>query len=64
MPKPFAVAIDGLAWVFSSLERKPVYGLSVVLWVWTHGTLRSPLGMRLGRKNGPSTDELALEWLS
>jgi DDE domain len=40
IPKPFAVAIEGLAWVFSSLERKPVYGLSLVLLVWTNGTLR------------------------
>jgi hypothetical protein len=31
IPKPFAAAIEGLAWVLSSRERKPVYGLSVVL---------------------------------
>jgi hypothetical protein len=30
IPKPFATVIEGLAWVFSSLERKPVYGLSLV----------------------------------
>jgi Transposase DDE domain len=64
IPKPFAVAIEGLAWVFSSLERKPVYGLSLVLLVWTNGTLRIPLGRRLWRKSGPSKDELALELLS
>ncbi len=45
IPKPFAAAIEGLAWVFSSQERKPVYGLSLVLLVWTNGTLRIPLGM-------------------
>ena len=61
IPKPFAVAIEGLAWVFSSLERKPVYGLSLVILVWTNGTLRIPLGMRLWRKSGPSKYELALE---
>jgi hypothetical protein len=33
IPKPFATAIEGLAWVFSSRERKPVYGLSLVLLV-------------------------------
>jgi hypothetical protein len=64
IPKPFAVAIEGLAWGFSSLERKPVYGLSVVLLVWTNGTLRIPLGLRLWRKSGPSKDALALAWLS
>jgi putative transposase len=64
IPKPCAVAIEGLAWVFSSLERKPVYGLSLVLLVWTNGTLRIPLGMRLWRKGGPSKYVLALELLS
>lgn len=64
IPKPFATAIEGLAWVFSSQERKPVYGLSLVLLVWTNGTLRIPLGMRLWRKGGPSKYELAIELLS
>jgi hypothetical protein len=64
IPKPFATAIEGLAWAFSSLERKPVDGLSLVLLVWTNGTLRLPLEMRLWHKGGPSTYELALELLS
>src|SRR5919109_4378846 len=64
LPKPFATAIEGLAWVFSSQERKPVYGLSVVLLVWTDGTLRIPLSMRLWHKGGPSKYALALELLS
>ena len=64
IPKPFAAAIEGLAWVFSSQERKPVYGLCLVLLVWTDGTLRIPLGMRLWRKGGPSKYELALALLS
>jgi putative transposase len=62
--KPFARAIEGLAWVFSSRARKPVYGLSRGLLVWTNGTLRIPLGMRLWRPGGPSKIELALAWLS
>jgi hypothetical protein len=53
IPKPFATAIAGLAWVFSSREGKPVSGLSVVLLVWTNRMLRIPLGMRLWRKGGP-----------
>jgi Transposase DDE domain len=64
IPKPFATAIEGLAWVFSSQERKPIYGLSLVLLVWTNGTLRIPLGLRLWRKGGPSKHALALELLS
>jgi DDE superfamily endonuclease len=63
LPKPFATVIEGLAWVFSSQERKPVYGLSVVLVVWTNGTLRIPRGMRLWHKGGPSKYALALELL-
>jgi hypothetical protein len=44
--KPFATAMEGLAWVFSSQEHKPVYGFSLVRLVWTDGTRRVPLGMR------------------
>ena len=64
IPKPFAATIEGLAWVFSSQERKPVYGLSLVLLVWTNGTLRLPLGRRLWHKGGASKYVLALELLS
>ena len=62
--KPFATAMEGLAWVFSSQGRRPVYGFSLVLLVWTNGVLRIPLAMRLWRKGGPSKYALALELLS
>jgi hypothetical protein len=64
LPQPFATAIEGLAWLYSSQERKPVYGLSLVLLVWTKGTLRVPVGIRLWRRGGASKYALALEWLS
>lgn len=54
IPKPFATALGGLAWVFSSREHKPIYGLSLVLVVWTNGTFRAPLGLRRWPKGGPS----------
>jgi hypothetical protein len=38
--------------------------VSLVLLVWTYGTLRIPLGIRLWHKGGPSKYVLALEWLS
>jgi hypothetical protein len=57
--KPFATAIEDLAWVFSSQERRPVSGLSVVLLVWTNGTVRIPLAMRLWRKGRPQS----MRWL-
>jgi hypothetical protein len=62
VPKPFATAMEGLAWVFSSQERKPVYGLSLVLLVWTNETLRLPMSIRLWRKEASSKYELALKW--
>ena len=64
LPTPFATAIEHLAWVDSSQERKPVYGLSLVLLVWTNGVLRMPLGIRLWHTGGPSKYALALELLS
>lgn len=64
IPQPFATAMEGLAWVFSSQERRPVLGFSLVLLVWTNGILRIPLGIRLWHKGGPSKYELALELLS
>jgi hypothetical protein len=64
IPKPFATTIEGLAWVFSSKDHKSVYGLPIVLLVWTNGTLRIPLSMRLWQKGGPSKYALALDLLS
>jgi len=64
IPKPFVTAIEHLAWVYSSQERKPVYGLSLVLPIWTEGTVRIPLGMRLWHKGGSSKYALAIELLS
>jgi putative transposase len=64
LAKPFATAIEGLAWVYSSQDHKPVYGLSLVLLIWTNGTVRLPVGMRLWHKGGPSKYTLALELLS
>jgi hypothetical protein len=54
IPTPVATAMEGVAWVFSSQAPKPVYGCSVVLLGWTHGTRRLPLGIRLWPKGGPS----------
>jgi putative transposase len=64
VPKPFATAMEGLAWVYSSQAHKPVYGFSLGLLVWTDGILRIPLGIRLWQTGGPSKYTLALELLS
>jgi len=59
IPKPFATAMETLAWGFSSQARTPVYGFSLVVLSWTNGTLRRPLGRRLWRQGGASKDPLA-----
>jgi putative transposase len=64
VPKPFATAMESLAWVYSSQQHKPVYGFSLVLLIWTDGNVRIPLGIRLWHKGGPSKYALALELLS
>jgi hypothetical protein len=64
IPKPFATAMESLAWVFSSRERKPVYGSAVVLLIWTGGCVRIPRDSRLWHRGGPSEYVLALELLS
>jgi hypothetical protein len=40
-----------------------VYGVALVLLVWTDGRLRIPLGMRLWHKGGPSKYDLVLALL-
>jgi Transposase DDE domain len=62
--KPYARLLGEAAWVWSSTERKTVFGVAVVLLVWTDGQVRIPLGYRVWRKGGPSKYELALALLS
>jgi hypothetical protein len=56
--------VNEAGWVWSSKRNKAVYGVSVVLLVWTDGQLRIPIGFRVWKKGGPSKFELALELLS
>src|SRR5918911_4922168 len=62
--KPYARLLGEAAWVWSSKQRKVVFGVSVVLLVWTDGQVRIPLAFRLWHKGGPSKFALALELLS
>jgi putative transposase len=62
--KPYAKRLNEAGWVWSSKHNKAVYGVSVVLLVWTDGQLRIPLGFRVRKKGDPSKFELALELLS
>src|SRR5919197_782403 len=62
--KPYAQLLSEAGWVWSSKRNKVVYGVAVVLVVWTDGQIRIPIGFRVWKKGGPSKFELALELLS
>jgi putative transposase len=60
----FTRVADAVSWVGSGSAGKPVWGMQVVLLLWTDGKWRVPLGIRLWRKGGPSKVELASGLLS
>jgi putative transposase len=62
--KPYAQRFGEAAWVWSSKQRQVVFGVSVVLLVWTDGQRRMPVAFRVWHKGGPSKYALALELLS
>ncbi len=59
----WAAHSEAVSWVWSSTHARVLRGHQVVLLVWTDGTLRVPLGMRLWKKGGPSKVELAAQLL-
>jgi NADPH:quinone reductase-like Zn-dependent oxidoreductase/transposase len=61
--KPYARRLGEAAWVRASKHRKVVFGVSVVLLVWTAGQTRIPVAFRVWKKGGPSKSALALERL-
>src|SRR5262245_16213391 len=62
--KAYARLLGEAAWVWSNRERKVVFGVSVVLLVWTDSQVRIPLAFRVWHKGGASKYALALELLS
>jgi hypothetical protein len=62
--KPYARLLGEAAWVWSNKDRKVLFGVSVVLLVWTDGQVRIPLAFRVWHKGGTSKYDLALELLS
>jgi len=50
----FTPVADAVSWVWSSRVGKPVWGMQVVLVLWTQGKWKVPLGMRIWHKGGPS----------
>lgn len=55
----FTRVADAVSWVWSSSMGKPVWGMQVVLLLWTNGKWKVPLGIRVWRRGGPSKVELA-----
>lgn len=62
--KPYSEMLSEAAWVYSGKRKKTVFGISVVMLIWTDGHIRIPLMYRVWRKGGLSKFELALELLS
>ena len=62
--KPAARLLGEAAWVWSNKQQKVVFGVSLVLLVWTDGEVRIPVGYRVWHKGGPSKVDLALALLS
>src|SRR5262245_21118857 len=58
--KPYARLLSEAAWVWASKQRKVVFGVSVVLLVWTDGQGRIPLAIRLWYKAGGSPSSLTV----
>jgi hypothetical protein len=60
----FTREADAVSWGWSSSVGKPVWGMQVVLLLWTKGKWKVPLGIRIWRKGGPSKVALASGLLS
>jgi hypothetical protein len=60
----FTRVAEVVTWVWSSSIGKVVWGMQVVLLLWTDGKWKGPLGIRLWHKGGPSIVEFALGGLS
>lgn len=54
---------EAVSFVWDSTTGKIVFGMSVVLLIWTDGRRKIPLGLRVWRKGGKSKVELAEELL-
>jgi putative transposase len=54
---------EAVSFVWDSRIGKVVFGMSVVLLVWTDGKRKVPLGLRVWKKGGKSKIELAAELL-
>ena len=56
----FTRVAEAVSWVWSSSVGKPVWGMQVVLLLWTDGKWKVPVGIRIWRKGGPSKVAFAI----
>jgi hypothetical protein len=56
----FTRVAEAVSWVWASSVGKPVWGMQVVLLLWTNGKWKVPVGIRIWRKGGPAKVELAI----
>ena len=49
----FTRVAEAVSWVWSSSVGKPVWGMQVVLLLWTNGKWKVPVGIRIWRKGRP-----------
>ena len=62
--KPFSKELDALSWIYSSSDKKYLYGLNTVFIIWTDGNTRFPIGFRLLNKDDKkSRIDLAMDIL-
>jgi len=59
----FGKKLEGTSYVWDSSLGKRVFGMQVVLLIWTDGRWRVPLGLRIWQKGGKSKLKLAEEML-
>lgn len=64
LPKCFSPISEFVSKVYSGKHKRPMWGISVVLLLWTDGKWRIPLAIRVWVRGGKSKPELALEMLS
>lgn len=60
--KSFAEKISCLGWIFSHRKNKYIYGLHLVVMVWTNDTITIPLAWKIyNKQSGKTKIDLALE---
>ncbi len=63
--KSFADKIPCLSWIFSNRKKKYIFGLHLVVIVWTNDIMTIPLGWKIYQKdNGKTKIDLALELIN